>query len=415
MALQLGPFRLTRSEVSGALADLGVLVPLEAALISINGLNPTATLLGVGILYIGAGLYFRLPIPVQPLKALGVIAIAQDLSPSVIAAGALLMAVALTLLAVTGATDRLYRLLPLPVVRGIQFGLGLLLLKAGAQFIVQKPFPPGASPVPLALVGVVPVGLVLGVGALALLLVLLRWPVAPASVAVLALGAAAGAVLGLRPAGDLVLGPQAVALSLPGVDAFAVAATALLIPQLPLTLGNSVIATADTARAYFGAGAGRATPRRLSFSIALGNLWAGLVGGLPVCHGSGGLTAHYRLGARTPAASIVIGGLCILVAVLFGRSALAIRTLVPFAIYGALLLYVGWQHLQLGLKVEGRTQVGVVVFSGIVAMAFDGNLGLGALGGLAAYGALRGWKAWREARAMRGPREASSSERGRGS
>lgn len=408
MALRVGPYQFTRAEVSGALADLGVLVPLEAALISVNGLNPTATLLGVGILYIGAGLYFRLPMPVQPLKALGVIAIAQELSPSVIAAGALLMAVVLTLLAVTGATDRLYRLLPLPVVRGIQFGLGLLLLKAGVQFIVQKPFPPGASPVPLAL-GVVPVGLVMGVGALALLLVLLRWPIVPASVVVLTLGGIAGAFLGLRPAGDLVLGPHDASFSVPGLDAFALAATVLLIPQLPLTLGNSVIATVDAARSYFGTTAARVTPRRLSFSIALGNLWAGLVGGLPVCHGSGGLTAHYRMGARTPAASIVIGGLCILVAILFGRSALAIRTLVPFAIYGALLLYVGWQHIQLGLKVEGRAQVGVVVFSGAVAMAFDGNLTIGVLGGLAAYGVLRGWKAWRAARARGGARATSSS------
>src|SRR3972149_3894861 len=94
-----GALRLTRSEISGAFAALGLLVPLEAALIAVNGLNPTSTLLGVGILYIGAGWYFGLPMPVQPLKALSGIAIAEQLSPDVIAAGAPLLRPSLGVLA----------------------------------------------------------------------------------------------------------------------------------------------------------------------------------------------------------------------------------------------------------------------------------------------------------------------------
>src|SRR3990172_4852811 len=103
MKLHIGPYSLTLKELSGGLGDLGVLIPLEAALIAVNGLNPTTTLLGVGTIYILAGLYFHIPMPVQPLKALSVIAIAHNSASAVIAAAALLMAGALALLSVTRA------------------------------------------------------------------------------------------------------------------------------------------------------------------------------------------------------------------------------------------------------------------------------------------------------------------------
>ena len=90
-ALKRGALRFDRAELAGAVADLGVLVPIAVALIVKNGLSPTAVLLPAGILYVIAGLLYRLPVPVQPLKAFGAIAIAQGFGSSEIAAGALLM------------------------------------------------------------------------------------------------------------------------------------------------------------------------------------------------------------------------------------------------------------------------------------------------------------------------------------
>src|SRR3989304_7976849 len=136
--LRLG---LSRSEISGAFADLGLLVPLEAALIAVNGLNPTSTLLGAGIMYIAAGWYFRLPMPVQPLRALAAIAIARELSPDVIAAGALLMSASLVILAASGVIDKLYAVVPNAVVRGIQLGLAYVLIR-GAFNLLEKPLAP---------------------------------------------------------------------------------------------------------------------------------------------------------------------------------------------------------------------------------------------------------------------------------
>ncbi len=390
MKLRIGPYPLTSGEVSGALGDLGVLIPLEAALIAVNGLNPTSTLLGVGIIYILSGWYFRIPVPVQPLKALAVIAVAHQLSPSVIAAGALLMAACLSLLSATRALAFLERVVPTWVIRGVQAGLGLLLLKSAYQMVFQKPFL--LSGVELtAQVGslAIPAGVLVGVGSVVLLLLLLRFRQVPAALVIVAVGV----IIGLLSGGlstPLSLGPVPMALQLPSGSDFQMAFVLLVIPQIPLTLANSVIATADAARVYFGPQAERATPTRLAVSIALGNLWAGLTGGLPNCHGSGGLTSHYKLGARTPLATTLLGVVLIAVALLFGRSAFETRALLPAATLGALLAYVGVQHLLLGARVEKRTEIVLVAAVAIVALAFNGNLAIGAGAGLGAHWA---WKA----------------------
>jgi MFS superfamily sulfate permease-like transporter len=381
--------RLTRSEISGAFADLGLLVPLEAALIAVNGLNPTSTLLGAGIMYIAAGWYFRLPMPVQPLKALAAIAIARELSPDVIAAGALLMSASLVILAASGVIDKLYAVVPNAVVRGIQLGLAFVLIR-GAFNLLDKPLSPSVPQASVSL-GEIALPLMLVLAPLFLLgiVVLLKTPVVPASLAVLAVGIGAGLYLG-RWHGAGVLGPAAVTPALPGWDAFSTAAAVLLTAQLPLTVANSVIATAHASQVYFPAQAHRVTFRRLSFSIALGNVWAGLFGGLPVCHGSGGMTAHYKLGARTPMATTLLGVVLIAVAVIFGNAAQSVRTLVPLPFFGILLLFVGMQHISLALNVEQRSDLPFVGLAGVLAVLFDGNLAYAAAVTLGVYWAVQG-------------------------
>ena len=103
-----------------------------------------------------------------------------------------------------------------------------------------------------------------------------------------------------------------------------------------------------------------------------------------MCHGSGGLTAHYRMGARSPVSTTITGALLVSVALLFGSSALAVRSLVPYAVLGALLLYVGVQHLLLGLKVKDPRHLVVVAVVAAVAAAPFGNLASGAGAGLLA-------------------------------
>jgi len=383
-------FKLSRSEVSGAFADLGLLIPLEAALIAVNGLNPTSTLLGIGIIYIAAGWYFGLPMPVQPLKALAAIAVAQELAPDVIAAGALLMSLSLAVLVVTGLIDRLYAIIPTPVVRGIQLGLAYVLIR-GAIHLLEKPLAPDVAQVSIAVAGTsVPLMVALAPLFLLAIALLVKKPLVPASLAVLVAGIGAGFAFGRWDGGtSLSLGPAMFSPDFPRLESFSLAAAVLLTAQLPLTIANSVVATTDAARQYFPGQAHRVTPRRVSLSIAAGNLWAGFFGGLPNCHGSGGLTAHYRLGARTPMATTLLGVILIVIALAFGEMAQSIRTLVPMPFFGVLLLYVGVQHVALAANVEKQTDLLFVGLAGVLAAVFDGNLAYAAGITLACYWAVQ--------------------------
>ena len=121
----LGRLRFDRAELAGAVADLGVMVPIAVALIVKNGLSATAVLLPAGLLYVAAGLLYRVPVPVQPLKAFGAIAIAQGLGSSEIAAGALLMGGVFVALGASGWLDRAATVFPHPI-RGVQLSVGLL-------------------------------------------------------------------------------------------------------------------------------------------------------------------------------------------------------------------------------------------------------------------------------------------------
>src|SRR5439155_24756476 len=125
-------FRFSISELSGALADLGVMLPLVLALVTLNGVDAVSAFTVIGAAYIIAAFTYRLPIPVQPLKSLAATALALKLTAPVITAGTYWVAGAFLLFAVTGVDRWVGRLFPTPIVRGIQVGLGLLLVRSSA-------------------------------------------------------------------------------------------------------------------------------------------------------------------------------------------------------------------------------------------------------------------------------------------
>ncbi len=133
------PFRFDRAELAGAVGDLGVLVPIAVALIVKNGLTPTAVLLPAGLLYVVAGLIYRLPVPVQPLKAFGAIAIAHGFGADDIAAGALLMGMLFLVLGASGLLDWVAKVFPHPIIRGIQLSVGLLFCQLAWRLVSATP------------------------------------------------------------------------------------------------------------------------------------------------------------------------------------------------------------------------------------------------------------------------------------
>lgn len=354
-----------RQEAAGAVADLGVLVPIAVALILVNGLSATAVLLPAGLLYVAAGWVYRVPIPVQPLKAFGAIAIALGLASEVISAGALIMGAIFVTLGAFGLLDRAARWVPHPIVRGVQLSVGVLFVKL-AWGLLERP--PASSPEASWPLGWL-VAATLAVAAVAY--VGRRRGVA------LGLLALAGVLTLTRASGALSLGPSTVHVGVPGLDAFGVALVALVLPQLPLTFANSCIATADAARTYFGPAAARVTPGRLGVSLGLANLGVGLIGGMPLCHGAGGLTAHRTFGARTGWGTGALGVALIVLAVAFGRSAGALLAGFPIWILAGLLAVAGVLHALLLRDLRGVRDWSFALGVGLVGAWSNLGLALG--------------------------------------
>jgi sulfate permease, SulP family len=380
--LSEGRLRAALRELSGGLGDAGLFVPIAVAMILLNGLNATAVFVASGLVYLGTALYFRVPVPVQPLKAFAAAAIALHLSAEVLAAGALLMAATMALLASSGLAEWLAARFPLVLVRGIQASVALLLGKAALE-LARKGNWPGLPPIEPA------VGLAMAAAACALLFAS-RALSLPGSLLVLGGGAAVGLAVGGVP--HLAAGPEPVSLSVPeDPGAFGTALTALVLAQIPLTFGNSVVATADAERSYFGLQARRVRPSRLAGSIAIANTLAGLSGGLPVCHGAGGVTAHYKLGARTAAATLATGTLFVALGLGLGAGLPALlQVLAPGALAG-MIAFVAIQHGALAAQLERLDDRLIAAAVGVMTL-LSGNLAIGFAAGAAVVATRAIWR-----------------------
>lgn len=351
--------RFDRHELAGAFADVGVLVPIATALIVKNGLSATAVLLPAALLYLTVAFAYRLPVPVQPLKAFGAIAIAKGLGADEIAAGALLMGAIFLALGRLGLIDLAARAFPKALVRGVQLTVGLLFLKVAWGLVADTPksfTDHAADPTALTL--------------LAALVLVAAFALKRRSVALVLVGVGLTAAL-LRSAGDLSLGPAP--LSLPNLDTatFWTALTALVLPQIPLTFANSCVATADAARAYFGERAARVRPGRLATTLGLANVLSGAIGGMPVCHGAGGMTAHYAFGARTAGAPLAIGAVLLALALGVGAGLAALLSAFPVAVLGGMLAAAGVLHVGLLRDLAGAREWAIAIVIGAIGFALN--------------------------------------------
>ena len=389
-------YRFNRMELAGSLGDLGTLLPLAIALIWINGLDPMGIFLSVGLYYVLGGLYFGVPTPVQPMKVIGAYAVATAAGAHEVLAAGAWMGLLLLVIGISGAASLLGRWIPIAVIRGVQLSTGALLMTRGVEFIVgtslfQQMQGSGDAHLALESLFSVPLGLIIGVVAGVATLLLLDNRRVPAGVVVVF----GGLVLGwlLSPAGrldHLQLGlhlPRLLPLDLPKLGDFWVALPALVLPQLPMTMGNAVFADADLSASYFGKDARRVTPRALCISMGLANSAAFLLGGMPLCHGAGGLAAHYRFGARTGGSNLIIGAIFVLLAVCFGDQTVSIFQLLPLAVLGVLLVFAGSQLALTVIDLKARKELFVALL--MLGITLASNLGAGFIVGMAAAYLLR--------------------------
>lgn len=340
-------FRLTLREANGALGDIGTLLPLSLGAIMLAGLSPQMVLTGFGIFYIATGLYYRLPIPVQPMKAIAAVALLGVVTPTEIALSGVLIGLVLLGLGGTGLIDRIARLVPQSVLSGLQLGLGLSLAWV-AIGLMQDQWLVGA--------------LSLGVATVAL------WAGTQAALLTIIVGIGAGMVLGLPDAPTLTATPTP--WSVPDMQDLRHAVTDLALPQLALTLTNAVFLTALVAGDLFGARAAHVTPRRLCLTLGLANLVFAPLGALPMCHGAGGVVAHHRFGARSGAAPCLIGMALLVIAALPVSVQAPVLSAIPAATLGALLGIAAWSLAVSRRLIDARPSCRPVIAAAALATVF---------------------------------------------
>jgi MFS superfamily sulfate permease-like transporter len=361
-----------RSEIAGAFGDLGTLIPFVVGYITVNHLDPQGVLLGFGLLAVITGSYFRTPMSVQPMKVIATMAITHpgSITPGAIFTSAVVTGVFWLGMGITGAISWMAALTSRPVVRGIVLGLGLSFILEGVTLIQRGPL--------------------LGLTGAMLTLLLLGRPRVPAMFALLAYGAASALFLDSTLAADLSKMAPAFRLPIPHVPALTwgdiVQGVAVLaLPQVGLTLGNAVIATAEEHNLRFPERP--VTVRTLAMDHAIMNLVAAPLGGVPMCRGAGGMAGHVRFGAKTGGALVTLGLMLLVFALFFADSIATIFRLFPPSVLGVILLFGG---IELAVSVNGETfsradRTVLVVTAGVALW----NMGAAYLASLFLYHACR--------------------------
>ena len=244
------------------------------------------------------------------------------------------------------------RYIPRPVIRGVQLSTGVLLVSQGVHLILGnskfQALRDAAEPhLSVQSIGPIPIGWVIGAILGVFTLFLLENRRLPAAIVVVGAGVLTGIFIGTRegleqmPMGLYL--PDWLPYGLPTMGDFTFALLVLVLPQVPMTLGNAVMANADLSNQYFPQDGRRVTHRALCISMAFANLASFFLGGMPMCHGAGGLASRYRFGARTGGSNLMIGAIFIVLALLLGEHLMGVIYLLPMSALGVLLIFAGAQ------------------------------------------------------------------------
>lgn len=321
--------------VFGGFADAAVLLPLMVLYSMLDGAFLPFLMASAGYAYIGAALFFQMPMPVQPLKsiAVGAVAVSATFAEVRLCAG---MLGAVCVIASLIRVDRWMSRVPVVIIHQVQAALGALLVFQGmkltsglnAMFLVSVAaclifFLPNFRGIPI--------------------------------LGVLATGGMAFALLNNEsfPSSSLIGGYRTG--ETPGIRWGTI--FGLLLPQLALTSVNSVLATREACERLYGESSRNVSVRRLFASIGFGNLLMSAAGGMPFCHGSGGVTAHHRGGSTAAWSTALFGGLLLLVSHIYGSrpdaglvhvgDAQVAVFAMPQTLGAILLVAIGFSHFKL--------------------------------------------------------------------
>ncbi|MEI6841999.1 MAG: putative sulfate/molybdate transporter, partial [Methanomicrobiales archaeon] len=337
-----GGLKFNLSELAGALGDFGTILPLMFAVALVCKLNLGIILLFFAIWFIFTGLYYRLPVPVEPMKVIAVVAISSVLAGPELAAAGILLGLLFFFLGFGRWLYYIEKYVPNPVIRGIQLGLALLLLKSAGAFMLQAP-----------------AFFAFGIAVIVLIFLLSYLGKVPdlSALVLLVTAAIIGVFLHGIPDIYIIQLPQ---LVIPSFADYVASIPELVLPQAVITITNAILATSLLTKDMFSR---EIPPEKLSRTIGLMNLLSTPFGGFPMCHGAGGLAAQYRFGARTGGSNIFAGVILLVIAAFFAGP--GIQELISPGIYGALLVFVAIEMGKHGLKTDSLP---VTIITGILAL-----------------------------------------------
>jgi len=364
-----------RMEFAGAFGDLGTLIPFVVGYITLNKMDPLGILVAFGVFKIFVGLYFRTPVPIQPMKAIGGMAIshAGTISHGMIWGSGIFTGLFWLLMGVTGAITWIEKITAKPVVRGIMLGLGLSFITEGLGMMKEQPL--------------------FAVGAVILTLLLFDNLRLPAMLVLLGYGIALAFLQ--RPELLKELSHLSIRFRWPEITLGRMSWNELLggflilgLPQAPLTLGNAIIGTVAENNAHFPDR--KVTAKAISVDHGIMNLVSVCLGGVPMCHGAGGMAGHIRFGARTGGALVILGVLVLFTGLFLSDSVVLLFQILPRSILGVILFFAGVELALVirDLKLEKQNLFVLVVTAGVAMW----NMGVAYLAGmLLYYGLDRKW------------------------
>jgi MFS superfamily sulfate permease-like transporter len=357
-------------EWAGAFGDIGTLIPFIVAYITIVGVDPLGLLFMFGISKIVSGLYYKTPIPIQPMKAIGAAAIAGGITPAALFGSGLTTGIFWMIIGLTGTIGVIAKLATKPVVRGIMLGLGMAFIVEGVHRMVSTP----------VLAGI----------ALVVTFALLNNPKIPAMFALLMLGVVAAFIMNPELFSELSkihfnLRLPEFSLQHMSWDDVLTGTMLFTLPQIPLTLGNGIVAIVAENNELFPDRP--VTEKKISISTGIMNLIAPLFGGVPMCHGAGGMAGHVRFGARTGGSLVILGSIVIAMALFLSDSIAIIFKVFPTSILGVILFFAGTE-LALSIRDIGTKKSDVYVMLTVAGFAMW-HMGVAFLVGVILDNALR--------------------------
>jgi len=361
-----------KMEFAGAFGDLGTLIPFVVGYITLNKMDPLGILVAFGVFKIFVGLYFRTPVPIQPMKAIGGMAIAHpgSITPGMIWGSGVFTGLFWLLMGFTGAITWIEKITTKPVVRGIMLGLGLSFVVEGLSMMKGTPW--------------------IAIGGVMITLLLLNSKRFPAMLCLLAYGIVVAFIQKPELIGEL--SNLSIRFRLPELTFGRISWKELIsgfvilgLPQAPLTLGNAIIGTVAENNQYFPDR--KVTAKTISLDHGVMNLISTCIGGVPMCHGAGGMAGHIRFGARTGGALVILGLIVLLTGLFLSDSVSLLFQVFPRPILGVILFFAGVELALVVRDVKMKKQNLFVLL--VTAGTAMWNMGVAYLAGLILYYALQ--------------------------